>query len=117
MSRELTTEECREYLLDHIRTMCEYWNEVEERDTLGRLQGLAFSILAALDGCSINIPQFLIIPNPHPDDKQFRQELGENWYPEPPENIEEASLPGLLHEHFYQNEEEHETEPADSDLN
>ena len=83
MSREKTVEEVQQDLLEHIWYMIEYWEKDNRALTLrDKLEGLAHSILAALDGCSMALPGFAIIPNPHPDDKQYYIENGEDWYPD-----------------------------------
>jgi hypothetical protein len=92
--RAFTPEEVRTKLLDHIHALVRYWNNVD-RDTEGKLSGLAFSILSALDGCSMDLPAFLVTPQPHPDDKKYRQGEGRNWYPEDMPDL------GMLHEHFH----------------
>ena len=53
---------------------------------------------AMIDGASPTLPGFLLIPDPHPDDKAYRRDRGENWYPEAAEGIDIA---GSLHEEFY----------------
>ena len=71
MSRAYTAEEIRNKFLGYIRHLVWYWDtHADDRNTRGKLSGLAFSILAMLDGCAIDIPAFLIVPSPHPEDKQ-----------------------------------------------
>src|SRR5687768_15258719 len=84
-SREFTEDEVRAQLLTHIAGMVKYWASetmVENQTTEQRLDGLAFSILAALDGTSMNIPKFIVAPDPHPDDRQFHIDEGTNYFPE-----------------------------------
>jgi hypothetical protein len=38
------------------------------------------------------LPGFKVIPYPHPDDKPFNQECGENWY------SSRVDISGALHE-------------------
>jgi len=67
--RELTGDEVRDIVLDQIWEMVDYWNEESRAtDPRDKLSGLAFSILAMLDGSNIQIPAFRICPDPHPDD-------------------------------------------------
>jgi hypothetical protein len=95
MSREYTRDEVREKLINHIRALVDYWAQVENRATHEKLSGLAFSILNILDGGSAGVPGFLLIPHPHPEDKQFHIDNGENWFPN------EIDIGGGLHEIFY----------------
>lgn len=103
MSREYTTEEIREQFLDHIRAMVNYWDSIPKETTKEKLDGLAFSILAALDGSSAGLPGFIVAPLPHQDDKQYNIENDENYYPENDEieNQIKGDIAGLLHELFY----------------
>jgi hypothetical protein len=94
--RAITEKEGRKILLDHVRVLVNYWeNESRRKDSRGKLEGLAFSMLTMLDGEGVIIPQMKIIPNPHPEDKQYHKDNGENWWPT---NID---LGGILHEEFY----------------
>lgn len=83
-ARPLTVEEERWILLDHIHNLVDYWSALEaphSEDTIkARLDGLAFSILSALDGCSVGIPSYDVIPHPHPEDKQYSIENNIDWH-------------------------------------
>lgn len=94
--RELTMAEVRDMLLDHFRELITYWESLPNKTIHDRLDGLAFSMLATLDGDSLGVPGFLLIPDPHPDDKKDALENGENWCPEDGE-----SDIGILHEFWY----------------
>lgn len=107
--REKTREEIRAEFLRHIWNMVRYWDELgpdplgkfPERTQRDRLAGLAFSILATIDGCSPEVTGFLMIPNPHPSDKQFLWNTGENWYPEAKGGVGGCcDIGGGLHEVF-----------------
>lgn len=95
MPREMTVEEVQKAFLGHIWAMIYYWNaETRAATTQDKLEGLAHSILAMLDGCCLDVPGFAVIPNPHPDDKAYSIEQGENWFPD---NIDiGGDLAGLL---------------------
>lgn len=98
--REKTTEEIREEFLKHVRSLIKYWNSVEGKDSpktcLDRLEGLAFSIMVALDGGAMAVPGFIVAPSPHPDDKEYHISEGSNYYPENPEV--KGDIAGALHE-------------------
>lgn len=99
MSREYTTEEVRNRFTDHIRAMVEYWATLDmpERE---KLNGLAFSILVALDGEATAVPAFIVAPYPHPDDKHYHVENGEHYYPENHDSQVRCDISGALHESF-----------------
>jgi hypothetical protein len=103
MARELTAEEVRERFLGHVRGLVDYWLRVEGRDERRRMEGLAFSVLAALDGDSCDLPAFIVAPLPHADDREFRRDEGEDWFPENHAVAGQvrADIAGRLHEHFY----------------
>ena len=90
--REYTTDETQEKLIKTLWGILEYWyNESETPDTRGKMTGLLFTILSTLDG-SGELPGFKIIPNTHPDDKDFHIKFGENWY------NDKIDIGGSLHE-------------------
>lgn len=97
MSRAYTAEELRERFLDHVRHQIAYW-EREGRAPTARekLEGLAFSIMNIFDGTT-GLPAFDITAAPHPDDKQFNIDNGENWI-EPGTVINDCMLHELLFE-------------------
>jgi hypothetical protein len=99
--REYTLDEVRDQLLKHIWFMIDYWEkEARAPTSKQKLEGLAHSILVALDGCSADLPAFDLLPAPCPEDKTYHQENGENWYPEAIKGQEDASIGGL-HELYY----------------
>ena len=102
MSRQYLTHEIRDNFLEHIRFMVKYW-EAESRaiTSKDKLEGLAHSILCAIDGCTMALPPFILAPLPSPEDKQFHIDNGENYYPENHDIIVNADIAGSLHELFF----------------
>lgn len=100
-SRELTEDEVRDQFLDHVRYLVEYWSEVKDRTTKEKLDGLAFSILSAIDGCNSSLPSFILAPLPHEDDKEFRINNNEDYFPENHESEVKCDIGGYLHEKYY----------------
>lgn len=98
-AREYTAEEVRELFLRHVWTMIDYW-EKQPQERRSVVEGIAFSILAALDGASIEIPGFKVIPEPHEDDKEYSRAQGENWFPFY-NATEPCDIGGSLHDMFY----------------
>ena len=105
MSREFTTDEVRDRFLDHIRGLIQYWSTVElnaDHDSIEyRVSGVVHSLLTTLDGCSLELPGFIVAPCPHQSDKQFYLDKGENWYPENHDSKVSADIGGYLHELLY----------------
>lgn len=93
MSREYTEEEIREKFIKHIWSIIRYWKNESRAQTIDeKMEGLAFSILVMLDGESGDMPKFVVSPDPHPDDKDYHIENGENYFPE------NCDISGFLHE-------------------
>lgn len=101
--RAYTADEVQQMLLDHVRETAKYWAELPDTECAtggkmtiqDRCEGVAFSILSILDGCSMNIPAFDLVLSPHESDKANCMKNGENWF-EPGMTIDV-----MLHEHFY----------------
>lgn len=77
MTPDEKSAELRDELLSHIRNMAAYWAKLPEYDaatdstmtTLDRCEGVAHSILCALDGAAMAIPcRFTLTAHVHPDD-------------------------------------------------
>ncbi|KJB84717.1 hypothetical protein AZ66_29255 [Paenibacillus sp. E194] len=102
MSREKVKDEIIAEVVEHIRELICFW-ESTNKNSLDKLNGLAFSILAALDGSADALPSFIIAPRPHPEDKQFNIKKGINYYPENHllDEVIKADIAGELHENFY----------------
>lgn len=102
-SRSYTEEEVRDMILKHIRALSSYWADLPDIDKAtgrvitikDRCDGVAFSILSMLDGCSMEIPAINLKLVPHKEDKDFLIQNNENWF-EP-----DMELSFVLHEHFY----------------
>jgi hypothetical protein len=110
MSREKTSTECRDEFLDQIRGAIRHWRRteysadvkaVQPDETTYRMEGLAHSILAMIDGEG-QVPAFILAPIPHPSDKAFRQNEDEDWWPENHVSKVKCDISGDLHNNFYQ---------------
>jgi len=99
---EIKTEEAKERFLDHVRKTVKYWQNLTEETVEARIEGVAFSILAAIDGVSDGLPKFTLAPDPHPDDRMYRIELGLPWWPENYKGCIVADISGQLHEDLYE---------------
>lgn len=101
--RVKTMDEVRADFVDHVRAMVHYWKREAARDPgVDAVAGVAFSILAAIDGSAVALPAFKLIPRPHPTDRAYHHRLGERWYPD------EGDIAGRLHEQFAQQGGRHE---------
>jgi len=96
-SRALTPEEVRTELLTQIALMADYWATTVPPETtpLARAHGLVFSILVILDGESLALPAFDLIPAPCPGDKAYFQSQGRPYFEAAPVNSSHS-----LHEEY-----------------
>jgi hypothetical protein len=79
MSKAKTAEEIREDILAHIRHIAHYWASLPDKTAQERCDGVAFSILALIDGHTDSAPAIDLVMRPHPGDKAFHQAEGEDW--------------------------------------
>lgn len=85
MSRAKTPQEIRDDVFRHVDHLIRYWSTIDPsvkrygNITRDRMYGLVFSICSMLDGSS-DVPAFELTVNPHPDDKQYHIDNGDNWY-------------------------------------
>lgn len=92
---ELTESEVKELFLDHILDMAEYWHQQHGADR-EQLLNMAFSILVAIDGAGA-LPKFILAPDPHPEDREFRNSQDDDWYPENHDSDVACDITGELH--------------------
>lgn len=78
--RALTAEEARERVLEAIRARIDHFGTQDDRPLKSRLEGLAHSILAVLDGEADGIPAFRIVCAPTGTDAAYHRERGEKWF-------------------------------------
>jgi hypothetical protein len=98
--RALTPEELTEQFMDTCRATADFWADPAhspEASWPDRVRGLLHSFLVILDGGNAGLPAFDLIARPHPDDKAFHQEEGENW-------VADGTLVNdlMLHEMLYE---------------
>lgn len=99
--RVYTQDEIRRKFLTHIAALVQFWSDLPEGGPVDqRLEGLAHSILVALDGYAVALPGFVVAPAPHADDRTYAAEHGENWYPETP--VVACDIAGHLHEMLFE---------------
>ena len=80
--RAYTQEEIEDKIYAHLEALASYWaRESRVVDPYEKCMGMAHSMLSVLGGSTLNLPAFDLIPCPHPDDKCFHKENGENWFP------------------------------------
>lgn len=103
--RARTAAELRDEFLDCCRAAADYWAgpAVSSQSCEDRVRGLLHSVLCVIDGVSGGMHAFDLVAAPHPDDKAYYQENGENWS-EPGTVINKSDY---LHELLYHGMWEH----------
>ena len=82
----LVRQPAREAFLEHVWDMIDYWQREARATPEGRLRGLAFSILVALDGGAGDLPGYSVRPL-RGDRKDIAGGLHEAFYAvDPPAN-------------------------------
>lgn len=87
MTTAYTADEALSHYMDHVRAMVKYWAHLPEIDQAtgramtieDRCEGVAFSILTMIDGCSA-LPGLNLTLDPHPDDKAHHIAEGNQYY-------------------------------------
>ena len=78
-----TKEETRDAFLSHLSSIVRYWArpDLSETHTIEeRLDGLAFSMLTAIDGSIMSHPAVNLSMDPHDDDLDYHIQLGEKFF-------------------------------------
>lgn len=79
--RAWTPEEVANMIVEGAVNTAHYWSTSPGCGTMEeRVSGCAFSILSMLDGSTMNLPGMDLMPTPHPDDKQYDIDNGENYF-------------------------------------
>ena len=77
--RAYTEKEVTDKLIKRLSMLTDYWCR-QPKSEKDKLEGLIFSVLTTLDGCSGELPQFKLVPNPHESDMEYNKSNGENWF-------------------------------------
>ena len=98
MSRAKTEEEIKEEFLTEVENISHYWTSLPNKTNKERCEGVAFSIMVLLDGCSA-FPAISMHIAPHEDDKQYCIESNEDYYKD---NMMFNN--SMLHEQIFKNQ-------------
>lgn len=81
-SREYTPEEVQEKFLKVVWNLVDHWEkEGRAHTSQAKLEGLAHSIMALIDGNVGFMPAFILAPLPHKEDKSYYESQGQNFFP------------------------------------
>lgn len=93
--RAWAEDEVIDRFIKSAQNIAAYWSKQRKYSRLDMCEGVAFSLLSLLDGCTMALPRMKLVLDPHPEDKEFLQSEGENWF-EPGMEIDT-----VLHEQFF----------------
>jgi hypothetical protein len=79
MSKPISKEQLRLQFRNSIRMYAREWASYPNKTLQERSDGLAFSILALLDGSDVNLPAFDLVARPHPDNEAYHKAHGQDW--------------------------------------
>lgn len=98
-SRAWTSQEVCQQLVDTTQDIALRWAGHTDHTIQARCEGVAFSLLALLDGVNAAFPGFTLIPRPHPTDRADCVDHGQNYYVAEPINEHDVQLHDLFSHH------------------
>lgn len=94
-----SADEVKDEFLSNVKNIVWYWKN-EKHSFADAVEGVAFSILVAIDGHG-GLPKFILAPDPHPDDRQYHIDNFEDFYPENYSSDIQCDISGELHDLFF----------------
>ena len=93
---EKTNKDVTNDFLDHIDAHFEEATKGFSKEQKERVDTMVFSILTMIDGEG-PLPGFILAPDPHPEDKEYHQKIGQAYYPENHNLNVNCDISGDLH--------------------
>ena len=81
MSKKITKQELKEQFVQAAKDIAYHWAAVEDRTDKQRCDGVAYSILALIDGC-VHMPSMDLVMRPNPKAKEHLIGKDEDWVEE-----------------------------------
>lgn len=97
---EKTVEQVRDEFVTNVKNMVDYWAKVDVDTTKERLEGVAFSIMSALDGCAMALPPFIVSPLAFEEEKKEAIDNDDDYYPVNDGSTTSCDISGSLHDCF-----------------
>lgn len=91
-----TKEEVRDEFVSSVKGVANYWARLEGKTDKEKCEGTAFSILTLIDGCA-DMCALDISLSPHPDDKEYNESNGDDWYEDGMVINDDCHLHDLFH--------------------
>lgn len=98
-----TAEEIRAMFITHLNESVDYWVKQYPHDVRKVGEGVVFSTMTLLDGCTMDLPGFHVIPMGNHEDNEYVAAIGERPWPVPPtEAITQCiDIGGGLHDQLF----------------
>lgn len=98
-----TADEIRSMFLSHVKELITYWVGIHPHDSRQAAEGAVFSTLSTLDGSSMDLPGFLIVPIGTEEDNEWNASYGKRPYPVLSHELQEKAVDigGELHSGLY----------------
>lgn len=94
--RAYTSDEVTKQFLESVAHRIHYWQTEPACGTMERrVAGVVHSIFSILDGATLPLPAFDLVPAPHGEDKQYHIDQGEKYYD--PNTVVSVSLHHMLY--------------------
>lgn len=95
-----TTAEVKAKFLNHVKLIADMWLS-EGKTKEEAVHGAIFSILAAIDGCSVDIPGFILAPITSRENQIDAKENGEKYYMLNDQEAVFSDIGGSLHDDYH----------------
>ena len=94
-----TDDEIRSMFITHLTDTIKYWVGQHPDDPERASSGAVFSTLSLLDGCSMDLPGFALVPLSTKEDNDYMAEVGFRPWPVPPAGLMDqlVDIGGELH--------------------
>ena len=103
-SKAITADEAQYLFMEHVIHLIDYWEKESRAETSKeKLEGLMFSVLVALDGGSMGLPGYEVVPsrgNQAENDIAHAKENGYDYYPKEKIDIVGDGLHEIFHSHL-----------------
>lgn len=106
-AHEYTKEEIRTQFIQEVGVRTNYWIDKHKDNTMlthkdlkESVEGAVFSVLTLIDSGDGILPHFALVPMGHPDEVKEAKAHGLDWYPVPPDEINNFDIAGGLHHLF-----------------
>lgn len=96
-----TTQEVKEKFLNQVKLIANTWLSYENKSKEEAVNGAIFSVLALIDGCSVDLPGFILAPITSRENQIDAKENGMKYYMLNDQESVFNDIGGSLHDQYY----------------